>query len=102
MNTSASIDITVRFGDPLRKAVGARRVTLSLPGRATLADLLAQLAQTYPGFEAAFRGDDLSRDHPYILFVNGRPVTRANYDQVHLADGDLVHIVMPVVGGGYA
>ena len=102
MNRQSTIHITIRFGDPLRKAVGARRVTLSLSGDATLADLLVHLARTYPGFERAFRGDDLGRDHPYILFLNGRPVTRPNYAQARLADGDTVHIVLPVVGGDHA
>jgi len=93
------MEITVRFGEPLRKTVGARRIALQLPENATAADLIARLAQTYPGFNAAFRGDDLGRDHPYILFVSGKPVTRPNYAQTRLRHGDVVHIVMPVVGG---
>ncbi|HID34788.1 MAG TPA: MoaD/ThiS family protein [Anaerolineae bacterium] len=102
MNRPSTINIVIRFGEPLREAIGTRRVTLSLPGDATLADLLAYLARTYPGFETAFRGDDLGRNHPYILFLNGRPVTRPNYAQARLADGDAVHIVLPVVGGDHA
>ena len=101
MNAKPTIDITLRFGEPLRKAVGVRRAALSMPANATVADLIATLIETYPGFQAAFRGDDLGRTFPYILFVNGRPVTQPNYEAVRLQDGDTVHIVMPVVGGAH-
>ncbi len=95
------MEITVRFGDPLRKTVGSRRIILSLPENATLADMLAALAESYPGFETAFRGDDLGREFPYIIFVRGRPVTQPHYESARLQQGDVVHIVMPVVGGGH-
>ncbi len=101
MNARPTIEVTIRFGEPLRKAVGARRVTLHLPEKATLADLLTRLAATYPGFEAAFRGDDLGRANPYVVFLNGRPVTGPNFPHTSLHQGDVVHIVVPVVGGGH-
>ncbi len=93
------IRVTIRFGEPLRKAVGQRRVTLELPDQTTVAQLLEELAAHYPGFEGAWRGKDLGREAPYILFLRGRPVTARNYAQTLLQDGDLVQIVLPVVGG---
>ncbi len=96
------LQITVKFGEPLRRVIGQRRVSFYLSEDATVADLLALLAQRYAGFEVAFRGDDLGRPHPYILFINGRPVTAANYGAVHLQEQDIVHLVLPVVGGGHA
>ena len=93
------LQITVKFGEPLRRVIGQRRVSLYLPVGATVDDLLALLDQRYAGFESAFRGDDLGRSYPYIIFINGRPVTVAHYAVVHLQDGDIVHLVPPVVGG---
>ncbi len=93
------IRVTIRFGEPLRKAVGQRRVTLELPEQTTVTQLLEELAARYPGFEAAWRGEDLGRETPYIVFLQGRPVTAGHYAQTLLQDGDQVQIVLPVVGG---
>lgn len=95
-----SVRVSVRLGEPLRRAVGAfrRQITLSAP--ATLADLLDHLVQTYPDFAARFRGEDLGRDHPYHLFVNHRQALPGEFACFALADGDQVHIVIPALGGG--
>lgn len=95
------LQITVKFGEPLRRVIGQRRVSFCLPDDATVNDLLASLAQRYAGFEAAFRGDDMGRLYPYIVFINGRPVTAANYGVARLQEKDIVHLVLPVVGGGH-
>lgn len=94
--------ITLRVGEPLRHTLGARRLTLILPEGATLADLLDHLTAAYPAFGPAFRGEDLGRDHPYLVFVNHRPVTAPNYETTPLHDHDTVHILLPVVGGDHA
>ena len=91
--------ITVKLGQPLRQVAGERRVTLDLPAESTASDLLDVLMQRYPGFAKAFRGDDLGRESPYIFFLNSRPVTPPNFDVTRLQDGDVVHLVLPVVGG---
>ena len=93
------IRITVKVGDPLRQTVGQRRLQMALPAGSTAADLLTMLAQTYPGFESAFRGDDLGQESPYIFFLNSRPVTPPNFEAARLQDGDVVHLLLPVVGG---
>jgi len=93
------LKITVKFGEPLRQTLGQRRITIDLPESGSATDLLSALTQQYAGFEAAFRGDDLGRAHPYIFFLNHRPVTASNYDATHLQNGDVVHLLLPVVGG---
>jgi len=91
--------IVVKFGYPLSQAVGARRLDLEMPALSTVATLLQELARHYPEFEAEFQGEGLGRPSPYIFFLNSRPVTSANYESTYLQDGDVVHIVLPVVGG---
>ncbi len=87
------LQIIVKFGEPLRRTTGQRRISLRLSDGATVDDLLALLVQRYPDFEAAFRS------YPYIIFINGRPVTAAHYNATRLQDGDIVHLALPVVGG---
>jgi sulfur carrier protein ThiS len=91
--------ITIKFGQPLSQSIGQRRITMDLPDHSSVADLLTLLAQRYPGFDQSFRGKALNRHAPYIFFLNGRPVTPPNYDITVLNDGDVVHLVLPVVGG---
>ncbi len=91
--------ITVKFGDPLRQAIGQRRITLEMPEGSTAADLMTVLKERYPDFEKAFRGDALGRVAPYIFFINHHPVTSPNYAATTLGDGDTVHLVLPVAGG---
>ncbi len=91
--------ITVKFGEPLRSAVGRRRIEIDCLPEATIDDLLAELARQHPDFAAAWRGDALGREFPYILFRNGRPVTAPNYAATRLQEGDVMHLALPVVGG---
>ena len=91
--------IIVKFGEPLRRSIGQRRVTIDLPEESTVTVLLNELARRYPGSREAFYGDASGRSTPYIFFLNGRPVTPPNYDITVLNDGDVVHLVLPVVGG---
>ena len=59
--------ITVKFGQPLFRTIGQRRVLIDLPDGSTASDLLTLLARRYPGFEQAFRGEALGRSAPYIF-----------------------------------
>jgi molybdopterin converting factor small subunit len=93
------LQITIKFGEPLRRAIGQRRISLTMPEDATANDLLRLLSQRYPDFESAFRGDDSGQTIPYIFFLNNRPVTAPNYTATYLQDGDVVRLVAPVVGG---
>lgn len=96
------MQITLRFGEPLRKTLGVRRMTLDLADNATVEAMLATLRERFDAFESAFRGDALGRSFPYVVFINGRPVTPPHFSTTTLRDGDVVHIVLPVVGGTHA
>lgn len=93
------LQITVRIGEPLRRAVGKYRILVSLQAPANLADLIAQLASAYPDFENGFQGGDLGHAYPYRLFVNHVLIPDEIYGQHELQDGDLVHIIIPTAGG---
>ena len=97
---SHTIQVIVRLGEPLRRAVGVRRFPITLPQGATLEHLLSAISEQYPAFVSSFRGDDIGHEYPYIIIVNNRPVTSPNYQQLHLHADDLVHIILPVAGGG--
>ncbi len=99
MSPAPTLTVTVRAGEPLWRAFGQHRISLDLPIPATLADLLATLAATYPDFGSRYRGDDLGHRHPYRLFVNHRQIADEEMAGHPLHDGDLVHIVIPVAGG---
>ncbi|MCO6453312.1 MAG: MoaD/ThiS family protein [Caldilineales bacterium] len=96
---SDSIEITLRLGEPLRRAVGQSRLDVELPSQATVAALIAFLDQTYPDFGHRFAGRDLGHDHPYVVFVNNAQISAEAYDQSVLRHDDRVHIVVPVAGG---
>lgn len=93
------IRVTVRPGEPLRRAIGSYRIELTLPAGSTLAALLAHLSHTYPDFARRYAGQDLGHAYPYRLYVNHRQMPFDTAPQYVLADGDLVHIVAPVAGG---
>lgn len=92
--------VTVRLGEPLWRAAGAFRLYLEFPeDTATVADVLARLAATYDGFEAAYGGQGLPRAAPYQVFVNARIVSPSTESQRQVVDGDKVYIFLPAVGG---
>ena len=94
--------ITLKLGQPLSQILGQRRLNWELPQDSTAASLLQELEQRYPQFGPALRGQGLGRPSPYIFFLNGRPVTPSNYESIRLREGDVVHLVLPVVGGEHA
>ncbi|HSN77440.1 MAG TPA: DNA-3-methyladenine glycosylase [Anaerolineae bacterium] len=97
------MQITVRLGEPIRRLAGSIFVLLDFDAdQVSLADVLARLAASYPGFEAALRGDDLGRTSPYQIFVNARRAPSGSEAQTLLAPGDKVYIFLPAVGGSDA
>lgn len=93
--------ITVRLGEPLWRAADATRLTLDFQQEpVNVADVLATLAIRYAGFERAFRGQDLGHFMPYQVFVNASLVANDQFHHRALRDGDKVHILLPVAGGG--
>ena len=90
-----TISVTIKFGEPLRRAVGQRRLRLNLAEGATVDALLQHLQQHQPGFAAGWQQEAM----PYTIFHQGRPVTPENYARVQLHEGDALYFVMPVCGG---
>ena len=89
----------MRFGEPLRKAVGHYRIEVPLPGPASVNDFITHLAEIFSGFASSYSGQVMGRDYPYDVFVNRKHVPKEHYGQLALADGDLVHIIIPIAGG---
>ncbi len=114
------MEIYVKLGEPLWRAIGARRLTLAWPDEAavTVQDALARLAADYPAFAAAYAGSGLRRPYPYRVFVDAMPVEPAptpppfatgpntpgepsgiSSPGVSLKDGQTLFIVLPAIGG---
>jgi len=94
--------ITVKFGDPLWRKFGARRLEVSIDqGSVTAADVLARLAEQYPAAGADILPDGQSAQErlPYHLFVNHRKIPWDQSDKTFLQDGDQVVLFLIVVGG---
>ena len=93
--------IELNMADPLWKAVGDKRIELELFDGATVADALAYLRSTYPGFGAALdAGGGVQLGVPFNLFVNRKLVKDRDLAQHKLKAGDRMHILAPIVGGG--
>lgn len=97
------MQITVRLGEPIRRLTGSILVPLDFDAeQVSVADVLARLGASYPGFAAALRGDDLGRPSPYQIFVNARRTPAGCEAQTVLNHGDKVYIFLPAVGGSNA
>ncbi len=106
------MEIQVKLGEPLWRAVGKRRVSLCFEreaeARVTVGDVLARLAAGYPGFPAAFAGQGLVQAYPYRVFVDAVLVQPAaagpagpapDAYPTPLHDGQTVFILLPAAGG---
>ena len=89
--------ITVKVGEPLRSAVGSRKVALELPAGATVADLLSSLADRYPAFRHEFYEREI--DLPYALFLNDDQIKLDEVGETPVSEGDTLFIFLPVAGG---
>lgn len=82
--------VKVLFFASCRELVGTPEASISLPVRASVADLLARLAEEHPRF----------RDMEGSLMVS---VNQAYVDRTRrLSDGDEVALIPPVSGGASA
>ena len=96
------MQVQVKLGEPLWRAIGRRRVTLTWPDGAevTVVDVLARLAAEDPAFEAAYSGESLSSPAPYRLFVDSIPVETACLPPGPvLVDWQTLFILLPAIGG---
>lgn len=87
----------MKVGEPLRSAVGSRKVALELPKGATVADLLSSLADRYPGFRHEFYEREI--DLPYALFLNEGQIKLDEVGEIPVSEGDTLFIFLPVAGG---
>ena len=85
MDTSARICVHVRLFASYREAAGTNRLDAELPAGASVADLVARLAEQIPGLTSA----------PGLVAVNHTYVQSDQY----LHDGDEVAFIPPVSGG---
>jgi len=88
--------VTVKVGEPLRSAVGSRRVAWELPEGATVADLLSSLADRYPGFRHEFYERKI--DLPHALFLNDDQIKLDEVEKTPVREGDTLFIFLPVAG----
>ena len=97
--------VSVRFSEPMWRAVGERRVELELPGSDTsVANLIAAVEAAYPRFQQEYgvhvvdAGDDpiLGR---FVVIVHGNALRPAELAGLRLADGADVMLVSPMAGG---
>jgi molybdopterin converting factor small subunit len=92
----------VKLGAPLSQVVGESKAILTLPEGATAADLLAELHEQYPDFEAGLKGKGLRQPFDrilYQLFLNARPLPFEQAAATGLRDGDRLYLFLPVAGG---
>lgn len=81
------MQVSVRFNSVLAQRVGAARLRVVVGDDATIADLMQQLAATYPGLEP-----QLARAVPILGSTHVTPAARVQ-------EGQEVAFLMPVAGG---
>lgn len=81
------MDVKVRFNGMLSSLLGRAQLTASIAEPASVADLIALIAQQHPAAAAALAGA--------VPVVGGEVVSR----QAPLADGQELGLLMPISGG---
>ena len=94
------MDVTVRLPAMLRqRAADQAAMDVTVPGDATLADLLDVLAARYPGLERRLR-DESGQLRRYVNFyVDGEECRRLGGAATPLRDAAEVQIIPSVAGG---
>ncbi len=94
--------VTVQLYPPLNDATGQDRITLALPGSATIGSILERLVTQYgPEFRRHLYDLDECVIPAWCVFVNGRPVQLnrpANLETV-VNDGDELALLLNIAGG---
>lgn len=94
------MEVELRYYAMVRDAAGKRDETLSLPGGATVMDLINRLIGLYGDPFRGYVYDDEGRLLDYLMFsVNGADIRSLDGFDTVLRDGDRV-LVMPPIGGG--
>jgi len=94
------LEVELRYYAMVRDAAGKRSETLSLPGGATVMDLVNHLIGLYGDRFRGYVFDDEGMLIDYLMFsVNEVDVRSLEGFDTVLRDGDRV-LVMPPIGGG--
>jgi len=96
---NARMKITVHVSRNLIPIVGSRQVTVEVPTGASVAEVLAHLRHTYPGWDDVLAGRGDAQHLPYSFFINRKAIRQKEMATRRLRDGDRLHILPPVVGG---
>jgi molybdopterin synthase sulfur carrier subunit len=92
------MNVELRCFGPVREAVGAKVAERELAEGATVGDLLAELVEEAPELEGTLL-DAGEVAESINVTVEGRNVRQLDGVATTLADGDVVRIAPPVVGG---
>lgn len=88
--------VEVRVTSTLQTLVGAKAVDGE---GATIAELLANLDSTYPGFKASISGDD-GELHRFInVYLNDEDIRYLDSLNTPVKEGDIVSILPALAGG---
>ena len=99
------MQVTVKLGEPVWRAVGQRKVQIEVPGAdCSLPELVQHLEAAYPQLReelgsngADTGGDDL--DYHFTFFLQDRMVKPSEMATERIGDGEEVMIVLPMAGG---
>ena len=97
---TAGVNVTVRLHGALRVQAGGRRdLDVALEHGATVAALLDQLADPYPGLERRIRDETGALRRHVNVFVDGEQLRALGGLDHRLRDGAQL-LVLPAVSGG--
>ncbi|WP_101296957.1 ubiquitin-like small modifier protein 1 [Halegenticoccus soli] len=93
------MQVEYNFFGPMRDAVGTKTVRREVPTGATVGEALRAVCEEFDGLEPHLfeDGDLLDR---VTVTVNARNVRQLDGAETTLADGDVLRLAPPVVGGG--
>jgi molybdopterin converting factor small subunit len=92
-----SVKITVHYSAHARQAAGTATERVELPTPASLADLLACLAQRHADLGPLLRCTDGCGRDAVLIFLGDRQVRPG--DRSPLRDGDEITLLPPIAGG---
>jgi len=85
------VKVSVRLGEPLWRQVKAKEITLELPERATVGDMLQVLSYRYPALKSYLLADEV----PLTIIVADELVG----PDTLLAEGTEAMVFMAIAGG---
>ena len=93
------MEITIRTFAALREVIGSRETTLALPPGETVAGLLKNLCDTYPGLRPHLF-DSAGQTKPHIIILkNGRNIASLQQLDTTIDEDDVIALFPPVAGG---